>query len=283
MDILRFGPAGTPHSSRTSSSQDGIGRVAELGLEHMELEFVQSVRMGEKTAGQIREKAQGLGITLSAHAPYYINLNSKEQDKLAASRERLLQTARVGRLCGARSVAFHPAFYGGDPPEEVYQRVKGQLELVLEQLRTEGNPIFVRPEVMGRHAQFGDLTETLRLCRELGLQPVIDWGHQHARSNGKYNTFPEFAAVLDQMSEALGSEALQNVHFHVEGIEYNHTGERKHLTFAESDFNYREFLQALLHRQVKGMVVCESPNLEDDAMLLQRTYHDLAGLTATEA
>ncbi|MBI4497018.1 MAG: TIM barrel protein [Chloroflexi bacterium] len=279
METLRFGPAGVPHSARSSSSPDGIARVAELGLTHMELEFVQSVRMREKTAAQVRQKAQDLGITLSAHAPYYINLNAKEVDKLAASRERLLQTARVGRWCGALSVAFHPAFYGGDPPAAVFQRVKEQLEAVLSQLRAEGNPITLRPEVMGRHSQFGDLEETLRLCRELpGLQPVIDWGHQHART-GRYNTYPEFIEVLDRMAEVLGPEALHDVHFHVEGIEYNHTGERKHITFQESDFNYREFLQALLDREVRGMVVCESPNLEEDALLLQQTYQELAGAT----
>ena len=57
MSGLLFGTAGTPHSARLPTTVSGIERIAELGLDCMELEFVQGVRMGEPTARQVAEVA----------------------------------------------------------------------------------------------------------------------------------------------------------------------------------------------------------------------------------
>ncbi len=77
MEGLLFGPAGVPLSTpRPQSSEGGIERVAELGLSCMELEFVQGVRMTEKTALEVREAARKNRIVLTAHAPYFINFHA---------------------------------------------------------------------------------------------------------------------------------------------------------------------------------------------------------------
>jgi len=110
MSELLFGTAGTPHSAESPSSVDGIKHVAELGLGCMELEFVRQAKMSEATAHLVAETAASTGIKLSAHAPYYINLNAREPDKVQASQYRLLQTARIASWCGATSVVFHTAF-----------------------------------------------------------------------------------------------------------------------------------------------------------------------------
>ena len=119
MDALLFGTGGTPHSARTNTAISGIERIAELGLGCMELEFVRGVRMDEAGARQVAETATREGIKLSAHAPYYINFNAHEPEKIRASQQRLLRTARIAALCGAQSVVVHTAFYMGDPPEQV--------------------------------------------------------------------------------------------------------------------------------------------------------------------
>ena len=67
----------------------------------------------------------------------------------------------------------------------------------------------------------------------------------------------------------------QLLHLHVSGIEYGPKGERKHLILEESEYNYRELLQALKDYDCKGFVICESPNQEDDALLLKHTYESL--------
>ena len=100
MEKLLFGTGGTPLSAANRSTLAGIQRIAELGLGCMELEFVQGVRMGEVVARQVSQIAKSLGIRLTTHAPYYINLNSHDTEKIKASYRHLIQTARIGALCG---------------------------------------------------------------------------------------------------------------------------------------------------------------------------------------
>ncbi|MCL0050710.1 hypothetical protein M1N22_02540, partial [Dehalococcoidia bacterium] len=87
--------------------------------------------------------------------------------------------------------------------------------------------------------------------------------------------YRDFSWVLDQVGEKLGRKGLDNLHLHVSGIEYGDKGERKHLDLRDSDFQYVELLQALRDHDARGVVVCESPNLEGDALLLQETYSTL--------
>ena len=107
MAELLFGTGGVPPSAKQPSTVSGIERISELGLGCMELEFVQGVRMSEIAAYQVAETAAKTGIKLSAHAPYFINLNARELEKIKSSQERLLKTARIAALCGASSVVLY--------------------------------------------------------------------------------------------------------------------------------------------------------------------------------
>ncbi len=275
MKELLFGTGGTPHTAKTASAIDGIKRIAELGLGCMELEFVYGVKMAENSARMVAETAQSLGVKLSAHGPYYINLNAREPEKIAASQQRILQTARIGGLCGAQSIAFHAAFYLGDPPEKVFQTVKKNLAEVMKTLKKEENDIWIRPEVMGKTSQFGDIDEIIRLANELDRVSIcMDFAHWHARV-GQANSYPEFVAVMEQIKNGLGDKAIANMHIHVSGIAYGPKGERKHLNLQDSDLNYLELLQALKDYGAGGLVICESPSLEADALILQESYHRL--------
>ena len=275
MDKLLFGTGGTPHSSRTLSSIDGIKRIAQLRLGCMELEFVQGVRMGEAGARLVADTAQSEGVKLSAHGPYFVNLNAREPEKITASQERILQTARIAAICGAQSIVFHAAFYLGDPPEKTYSSVKKNLAEVMNQLKRENNRVWVRPEVMGKPTQFGTIEEVLELCAELeGVGICMDFAHWHARS-GESNSYPEFASILQQIKQGLGNQALEDMHIHISGIAYGQKGELKHLDLKDADLNYIALLRALKDYGAKGLVICESPSLEEDALLLQETYHNL--------
>jgi deoxyribonuclease-4 len=270
---LIFGTGGIPHSARQQSTVSGIERLSELGLGCLELEFVRGVSMGEAAAREVA--AAGNGIRLSAHAPYFINLNAREPEKIRASQERLLQTARIASLCGAKSIVFHAAFYLGDPPRETYRTVRKHLAEILDQLGREGNRVWLRPEVTGKPSQFGTITEILDLCAELdGLAPCIDFAHWHART-GRFNSYPEFVSVLTQIEERLGRSALDDMHIHISGIRYGGKGELSHLNLRDSDLKYAQLLRALKDHGAKGLVICESPNLEEDARLLKKTYEGL--------
>ena len=277
---LLFGTGGTPHSTRTETTIDGIKRIAELGLGCMEIEFARGVKMAEAGARLVSETAVKTGVRLSAHAPYFINFNARETEKIKASQYRLLQAARIASVCGAKSIVFHTAFYLGDPAEKAYSTIKKHLGEVMEQLEQENNQVRLRPEVMGKLSQFGSLEEILALCTELdGLAPCMDFAHWHART-GEFNSYQQFTSVLAQIEQQLGRATLDDMHIHLSGIAYGKKGEVKHLNLKESDLQYVELLRALKDYEVKGLVICESrPNLEEDTLLLHTTYHALLKTT----
>ncbi|NPV08866.1 MAG: TIM barrel protein [Anaerolineae bacterium] len=269
---LRFGTAGVPRSLSGASHLDGIAEVRRLGLQAMELAFVHRVNVRPDQAPDVQAQAHRLDVALSAHASYYINLNSPSADKVKASRYRVLQAARVGYLCGADTVVFHAGWRHDDAPERVYQVVRSHVAEMSHILREEGVHICLRPETTGKQAQFGDLDELLRLAQDVpGVRPCLDFAHLHARQ-GLMNTEDEFEQVLQRMGQALGSEALQDVHIHVSGIEYGARGEIRHVPLPESDLNYRGLLGVLARLRVSGRVICESPTNDQDAVLLWHTW-----------
>ena len=271
---LLFGTAGVPKSTGGTSSLAGIQRIVELGLDCMEVEFVKGVKMGSETAEKIREKAEELGVGLSVHAPYYVNLNAAEEGKRLTSMERLIASARMAAKCGARSVVFHAGYYGNDDEETTFQNIKRGVQEVVSIMKAERSRVVMRPETMGKRRQFGSLEEILRLCRAVdGLQPCVDFSHIHAREGrGKANSYREFDRILRKVGRKLGRQALKEMHIHVSGAEYSNRGELKHLMLDESDFRYDEWVQALKDAGVEGVVICESPIQEHDAVMLKNLY-----------
>jgi deoxyribonuclease-4 len=269
---LFFGTAGVPLSTPASTTLAALDHVKKIGLDCLEVEFVKGVKMGNDTAKLIRQKADSLGIRLSVHAPYYINLNSAEQGKRLASQEHLITSARLARILGARSLVFHGGYYSQDSPEMTYQNIRAALRNIVSILRSEQNPVTLRPETMGKKTQFGSLDEILAMCREVdGLLPCFDFSHLHARERSE-NSYRHFHHVLRKIEKKLGERALGDMHIHIAGVLYGERGEIKHLDLQKSDFNFDALLQALRDVGAAGMVICESPNLETDALMLKDLY-----------
>jgi deoxyribonuclease-4 len=269
---LFFGTAGVPDSTPQNSTLAALAHLRNMGLDGLEMEFVRGVKMGAETAAKVRRRAEELGILLSAHAPYYINFNAAEAGTRLQSHEHLLRSARMAALCGARSVVFHAGYYGATTPEETFGVVRKSLREVLSILKAERNPVTLRIETMGKRSQFGSLDEIVSLCQEVeGLAPCLDFSHLHARE-GKANGYLDFHRILRKIEKRLGRSALRDIHVHLSGIAYNDKGELKHLNLADSNFRYGEWIGAINDMNAEGLVICESPARENDALILKQLY-----------
>jgi len=270
---LHIGPAGIPLSTKKRSTPEGVRRVAELGLDAMEIEFVRGVRMSDKLAEETRKAAEETGVLLSVHAPYYVNLLSKDPAKVEASIKRILDAARVGFKAGAWSVVFHPGYYGKLPSEEGVRRVREALKRIVNTLRDEGVEIWVRPETMGGLAEIGSLEEVIDMVDGIDNASIaIDFAHLYARSKGEFNSFERYCEALELIEKRLGKEALRNMHIHISGMEYGERGEKRHLNLHESEFKWEDVLKALKEFNVKGILICESPSLEEDALKIKEAW-----------
>jgi deoxyribonuclease-4 len=273
---FRFGTVGSPLSTpaRPGGTVGGILRTAALGLDCLELAWVRSVRVSPATCEAIRAEAERKEIALSVHAPYFINLNA-DATEWPKSRKRLMDAAGFGYLAGATDIVIHPGSYFGRPPAEVLRVAVPRLRDCVRELRDRGNPVILRPEVMGKSALLGSLEDVLALSAEVeGVLPCMDFAHLHART-GAWNSLEEWLVVLETMCKTLGQESLRRMHIHLSGIEYTEKGERKHLPFREADLKYKQLLSAMAERGCSGRILCESPILEKDAVLLRETWKKL--------
>lgn len=270
---LLFGTAGVPHSTpKKNNPIDGVRQIHHLGLDCMQLEFAHGVRMKEEVSSGLRKVSYELGIPLTSHGPYYINLNAREQDKIDSSVERIIQTAKISDLCGAESMTFHAAFYMKDSPYDVFDLVEKSLSVIEERLGRLDIEIQLRPELTGKTSQFGSLQELISLTKSVqSCSPCMDFSHLYART-GEVNTYQEFCDVLGLLKDELGQNALNSMHIHISGISSNSKGDLKHLNLNDSEFNWQDLMRALKEFDCKGYVICNSPNLEQDAKMLKDFY-----------
>ncbi len=270
MDKLRFGTAGKPISTKGDTAE-GVKHVRRLGLECMELEFVHSINVTKEKTPLINKVAKENDIILTCHAPFYININSSDKKKFHASVTYIVNSAKITSLCGGYSVCFHAGYYMKSTPLEAYNNIKEGIKKILKEVREYDKKIWIRPEISGKKSQFGDLKEILRLSQELEqVMPCIDFSHFYARELGACNTYDEFKSVLIEIEKALGKKALNEMHIHISGIEYGSKGEKNHLILKESKFNYKDLLKVLKEFKCKGVVTCESPNIEIEDLLLKK-------------
>jgi deoxyribonuclease-4 len=270
---LLFGTAGVPNNTvKKNNPVEGVQKIHELGLDCMQLEFAHGVRMKEEVSSALRKVSYELNIPLTSHGPYYINLNAREQDKIDSSVERIIQTAKISDLCGAESMTFHAAFYMKDSPYDVFDLVEKSMNVIEERLSRLDIEIELRPELTGKTSQFGSLDELITLTKNVGsVKPCMDFSHLFART-GEYNTYEEMVEVLERLKVELGADALKNMHIHVSGISSNSKGDLKHLNLEQSDFNWKDMLKALKDTECGGYVICNSPNLEEDALMMKKYY-----------
>lgn len=272
-DRLLFGTAGVPNSTaKKNNPVEGVKRIHELNLDCMQLEFAHGVRMKEEVSSALRKVSYELGVPLTSHGPYYINLNAREQDKIDSSVERIIQTAKISDLCGAESMTFHAAFYMKDSPYDVFDLVEKSLNVIEERLSRLDIEIELRPELTGKTSQFGSLEELISLSKSVtSCKPCMDFSHLYART-GSVNDYKGFCETLETLKTELGPKALEEMHIHISGISSNSKGDLKHLNLEKSKFNWKDLMKALKDMNCRGYVVCNSPNLEVDASMLKQYY-----------
>ena len=272
---FQFGTVGSPLATpkKPGGSVGAIEFSKSIGLNTFELGWVQSVRVTEVTCAAIKAKAEEQAVSLSVHAPYFINLNALD-DEWPKSRKRLMDAAIYGHLAGATDIIFHPGSYFLNAPEAVLKIAIPRLQGCVDELRKAGNPVTLRPETMGKSAMLGSLEDTLEMSKAIaGVEPCLDFAHLHARpGDGTMNTYDEWYALLKTYQKVLGRKALKRLHIHLSGIEYGAKGERNHLSIAESDLKLNFLFKALKDFDCAGRILCESPIMEEDALNMKKAW-----------
>lgn len=279
-----FGPAGTADSF----SAMGYRRMDQIpeylqrfGLTAFEYQCGHGLRVNLDTLRAIGAGCAAAGIAVSLHAPYYISLSSREEEKRDNSIGYILESARLVRELGGVRVVVHSGSAGKLPREEALALAKDTLRRAQEALDGEGlAEVRLCPETMGKVNQLGSLEETLALCAmDERFLPTVDFGHLNARTFGGLREKIDFANILDAIRDALGTERERCFHAHFSKIAYTIPGgEKNHLTFADTEFGprFEPLLELLAARSLAPTIICESAGTQsEDARTMQDYYRTL--------
>jgi len=256
---IKFGPSGL---GPVKTAIETLEKYKKLGLEACEITFTYGAYIkDESVAREIGEVAQKLGISLSIHAPYFVNLNSAEEEKIEASKDRILRCLEIGTWLKATHVVFHAGFYGKIDRKDAYENIKNQI-LDLEKTRKDMNYTpKIAPEIMGKINVFGSLDEISKLVKETGCSFCVDFAHMLAREKDY-----KFKETFESFKEE------EHFHIHFSGIEHGEKGEKRHLPTNEEDI--RNLLKNL-PKEKSFTIINESPIQVKDSILSKKIKEDL--------
>ena len=275
----KFGPAGNPENFPYKSSADAPGWLRGLGLECYEYQCGKGVHVGEETARKVGAAAREHGITLSLHAPYFINLANPDPEALEKTIGYITGACLVADWMGARRVIIHSGALMKRGRREALDIALRSLEAVIQACDRGGfGHITLCPETMGKINQLGDLDEVLELCGvDRRLMPCVDFGHLYARSLGALDGREAMESMLDRMERSLGEERARVFHSHFSHIEFTpNGGEKRHRTFADDGGygpDWGPLAAAVARRGWSPTFICESAGTQaEDALEMKRIY-----------
>ena len=280
---IRFGTAGISDSFDAmgfKNSLDIPAYIERFQLHAFEYQCGRGVRLGLDKAAEMARRAEKPDILFSVHAPYFISMSSMVEETRLKSIDYILQSCRLVRALGGRRVIFHSGSCGKQSREEALEKALDTMQRMVKAVDEEGfGDITLCPETMGKIGQLGTLDEVLALCRvDKRITPCIDFGHLNARTLGGIQTKQDYADILDRMQQVLQDERAQNFHVHFSRIEWSKGGEKRHWTFADTQFGpeYPPLIQLLKERQLSPVIICESAGTQaEDALSMQEYYQSL--------
>ena len=255
--MIKFGPAGL---GSIKTAEAVLEDYSKKGLKACEIAFTYGVYIKNKEdAIRIGKRAKELDISLSIHAPYYVNLNSSEKLKREATKKRILDCCEIGELLEAEKVVFHPGYYSKNR-EESYNPIKEGILEIMKEIKHKGWKIKIAPETMGKVNVFGSIEEISKLVKDTGCSFCIDFAHILARDK----------KVDYKKIEELFPYKKWHVHF--SGIVYGEKGEKHHKPTEKEEWKN---LLKNVPRDKEIVIINESPDMIEDSIQGLMIYNKL--------
>lgn len=276
---IKFGPAGNAQSFADAgfkATVDAPRWLHEMGLNAYEYQCGRGVNIGEETARKIAAQAALHDIAMSLHAPYYINLSNRDEERVQKNIGYVLASCQAATWLGADRIVVHTGGVGKQSRTKAFENTKENARDILNAVEQAGYTTTICLETMGKQSVIGSAEEIFELVAlDDRLLPCIDFGHLNARTCGKCSTEEEFAQVLDLMENTIGTERARVFHSHFSHIEYGPKGEVRHLTFADEQYgpDFSPLAKLIAQRGWTPRFICESAGTQaEDAKQMMEMY-----------
>lgn len=280
MSYAKFGPGGNGdlfYTAGNKSTTQAPRWVKEFGLDAYEYEAGKGIMAGESALRAIGDEAKKHGVHMSLHTPYFISLSGVDEEKRLNSIKYIEKSLWAAELLDAKTIVIHSGSAAKISREEAMKLSMDTLSRVIEAVGDTRIKLGI--ETMGKVNQLGTLDEVIEQCKvDSHYVPVVDFGHMNAREIGGYFvTVDDYRRVFDKIGNSLGDEVAKNLHCHFSKIEYTGAGEKKHLTFADTQYGpeFEPLIEAIILEGVAPTIICESDGtMPEDALKMKKYYMD---------
>lgn len=218
---------------------------------------------------QTRALARALDVSLTLHAPYYVDFFGSEEARERSIRQIQWATVLAEGL-GARLTVTHLGFYGGGSrPDSV-----GELTDIARQLsdwmRTYAKgSVRLGVEPSGHPDVFGSREEVLELAHRVkGVVPVLNLPHLAARERTTFEDPEQLRPLIDQFVQA----SDRHLYLNFSGVEFYGPGEFRLTPIKRGHVRFDPLAELLADRDYDVTVISSSPLLEHDAMYMKLLY-----------
>jgi deoxyribonuclease-4 len=266
--MIFVGPAGNATQAKEPGTEGSLKWLKENGLNAQEIEFVRNIYLSPERAEAIGKLARELGIRLSVHAPYFINLASEKKSVVDASKRMILDTADRAKRLGADAIAVHIAYYAKQK-EKTAEIIKHHLLEILEKLKKEKNDVKIGIETMAKPNQFAPLDEVIAFCLDIKNRqviPYIDFAHIFCEKGSI-----DYAEVFEKLKPL----KLDHINSHFSNMKYN-AKTKKYVdihTMIDKAPDFLPLAKEILKRNVSITIIAESkPWPDKDALKIRDIF-----------
>lgn len=281
--MVKFGPSGNDSLFFEEGHENNVEApewVSKMGLDCYEYPFTYGVNTTDENAIAFGNEAKKHKISVSAHAPYYVNFGSEDEEAMQKGASYIINSIKKLKLMGGNRIVVHLGATSKKPREEVLDRIKNRLILLKEYLDASGESDFMLFfEVMGKYSQIGNMEEILELTKiDERYNICLDAGHLNCLMQGKLNGEEAMHDVFEKIKSVLSPKKFDCFHIHFSKIMFNVKGEVKHLNFNDEGYelNPQYLLKQVKKYGINPWIICESKGkMAQDAKAMKKIFKKL--------
>jgi deoxyribonuclease-4 len=214
---------------------------------------------------EIGEIAKRMDVTVSIHAPYYMDLGT-EAPLAEMCLESIRHAALILNALDGTTVVTSLGLYENEDREDVDARIYENVVDLMDWWADEGIKPKLGIEISGHQETFGSLEQILDLCTEFeNIVPVLNFPRHHARTDGSLLEVQDFIDVI----ETVQPYSDGSVYSQFSGVEHSDGEERKLTPIKKGDLRFETLADALTEITPDITIISCSPLLEHDAMYMR--------------
>jgi deoxyribonuclease-4 len=264
---IRFGPAGIPLSCKGRTLKDGIEDIHALQLDAMEVQLLRPMRDLPEDLDLIRELGEELDVSLSVHAPYYMDLLGDEH-YVQRSLDNVLWSGEVSRSLGADLCVLHVGMYHDYDKDEALEEAIKRVRWLRDKFRKMGLDIELGLETSGRQKVFGSVDEILTINKRVQRTiPVLNIPNIHAREGGSLREIQDFEDLFNKVEDQMKTGKF---YIHFSGVDHADGDKIMGTPIKKGDLRFDPLAEMMLdHEDWEFRIISESPLLEHDAVYMK--------------